>query len=98
MTCQHERRLPNPAGGAWFCADCGHYPLISGTAPSMLECAVILQRAWKALDEAKSEARYLRAIMDAASQPSVMDGPCDKCGGTGYYVAPRPADNGTAEP
>jgi hypothetical protein len=26
--CKHVLKLPNPAGGAWYCADCKAYPLL----------------------------------------------------------------------
>ncbi len=49
MNCKHNRRLPNPAGGAWFCADCGKYPLICTpeTKASLTDCAAIIQALWR---------------------------------------------------
>jgi hypothetical protein len=49
MRCEHSRRLPNPAGGAWFCADCGAYPLICtpDSKASDMDCAQIIQRLWR---------------------------------------------------
>ena len=54
---------------------------------------------WVAAAQAASDAeKAARAALGTADQPTAVDGPCDKCGGTGYYVAPRAANNGETQP
>ena len=62
-TCKHDRTLPNPAGGAWFCVDCGHYPTIAADKPSDIDCAAIIQGLWRERDDLRGEVRYLRKLL-----------------------------------
>ncbi len=73
--CTHDCRLPNPAGGAWFCAWCGAYPLIctQGQEARLTDVAAALQRAWRERDEAMNEVKYLRAIFDVREVRSVRE-------------------------
>jgi hypothetical protein len=62
--CAHDCRLPNPAGGAWFCAWCGAYPLTctQGQEANLTDVASALQQAWRERDEARNEVKFVRAI------------------------------------
>ena len=44
VRCAHLNREPNPAGGAWWCPDCGAYPLLGWLHP--VEEAAL--EAWRA--------------------------------------------------
>lgn len=73
--CTHDCRLPNPAGGAWFCAWCGAYPLpcFQGQEARLTDVAAALQRAWRERDEARDEVKFVRAIHGVREGRSVRE-------------------------
>ena len=61
MTCPHDLILPNPAGGAWYCAQCGAYPMIAPKpTPTLRDCAVHIDQLRVELAEAQARAEAQR--------------------------------------